>query len=172
MTSRSQPSPGPDGYARLLAALIGCAAGLGLVAFYRALVSAANSPVHAFDLLWADKFVVAAIAAGFGLQAGQYAYVRLALAYARAAQASGAMAVTGTGTSTAAMVACCAHHLVDVLPVIGLSGAALSLNDYRVPVMLAGITVNAAGIIVMPGVVRTTRVRIADGSHVVAGGIA
>ena len=153
-----------------LAVVIGLAAALVLLALYMVLVSIANSPAHALDVLGGDRYFVAAIASGFGVQAGLYAYVRLALANATAARSSGALTAAGTGTSTAAMVACCAHHVVDVLPIVGLSGAAIFLNDYRVPIMLAGLAVNAAGIVVMLSLVRTTRARILQGSHLAAGG--
>lgn len=153
-----------------LAILIGLAGALGLIVLYMALVSIANSPAHAVDLLWGDRYFVAAIAAGFGVQAGLYAYVRLVVADVRATRSSGAMAAAGTGTSTAAMVACCAHHVVDVLPLVGLSGAAIFLNDYRIPIMVAGIAVNAMGIVAMLRVVRVTRMRVATGIQIVAGG--
>ena len=169
MNSSTRPVSCPT-YSKWLAALIGLAAALVLMALYMVLVSIANSPAHAIDLLWDDRYFVAAIAAGFGVQAGLYAYVRLVLANARAVRSTGALTAAGTGTSTAAMVACCAHHVVDVLPLVGLSGAAIFLNDYRVPIMLTGLAVNAAGIVVMLRLVRTTRARVVRGSHLVAGG--
>ena len=46
------------------------------------------------------------------------------------------------------MVACCAHHLVDIVPVAGATGAAAFLINYRVPFMVVGIGVNAIGIAV------------------------
>jgi hypothetical protein len=44
------------------------------------------------------------------------------------------------------MLACCAHHLVDVLPVIGLSGAALFLGAYKAELLWLGLAMNLAGI--------------------------
>jgi hypothetical protein len=44
------------------------------------------------------------------------------------------------------MVASCAHHVADLAPIIGASGAAVFLTDYRVPIMIVGITVNAVGV--------------------------
>ncbi len=172
MNSSSTQAPLQDLYLRTLAVLIGGAAALVLVAVYLGLVSLANSPEHAFELLWDDRYFVAAIATGFGVQAGLYAYIRLFIASSRAARTSNAMAAAGTGSSTLAMLACCAHHLVDVLPVVGLSGAAIFLNDYRIPVMLASLAVNVAGIFVMLRAVRVTRMRVTNGSYLVAGGSA
>jgi len=73
-----------------------------------------------------------------------------------------AATATGTGTSTVAMVACCAHHVTDVLPVLGLSGAAIFLNDYRIPLMVAGLAVNATGVLYMArlAIVHTRRARM------------
>lgn len=168
----SEPRVSRPAYVRLLAVLIGGAAAVGLILLYVGLVSLANSPAHSLGLVWGDRYFVAAIAAGFGIQTGLYAYVRLAIADAKAARSSGAIAAAGTGTSTTAMVVCCAHHVVDVLPLVGLSGAAIFLNDYRIPIMVVGLGVNAAGIVAMLRVVRATRMRVVTGIQIVAGGSA
>jgi hypothetical protein len=47
------------------------------------------------------------------------------------------------------MLACCAHHLVDLLPLVGLSAAAVFLNAYRTPLFLLGIAMNVFGIVVI-----------------------
>ena len=65
-----------------------------------------------------------------------------------------AMAAAGGGTSTAAMIACCAHHVTDVLPLLGLSGAAVFLAQYKVPFMVVGIISNIVGIGVMLRLIR------------------
>ncbi len=49
-----------------------------------------------------------------------------------------------------AMIACCAHHAADILPILGLSavaGAAGFLAEWRVPLMSLGIVMNLAGIL-------------------------
>jgi hypothetical protein len=51
--------------------------------------------------------------------------------------------------SAAAMVACCAHHAADVLPLVGLTAAATLLAEYRIPFMLVGLGTTIAGIAVM-----------------------
>jgi hypothetical protein len=56
---------------------------------------------------------------------------------------------TSGGTSVTAMVACCLHHVTDVLPILGLSAAATFLTRYQRPFMLAGLGMNIVGIIVM-----------------------
>jgi hypothetical protein len=86
------------------------------------------------------------ILAGFGTQVALFVGLR------RRRRLHGAVrAAAGTGGSASAVgvVACCAHHVVDLAPVIGVSGAAVFLTSYRVPIMLAGIAgiaVNAVGV--------------------------
>jgi hypothetical protein len=47
------------------------------------------------------------------------------------------------------MVACCLHHVTDVLPVLGLSAAATFLTRYQRPFMLMGLGMNLVGVLVM-----------------------
>ena len=126
----------------------GVIAAASLVGLYLGLVTWAQGFDHAADLLWGDRYFVAAIAAGFGLQAGLFVYLRRLLSL-RARGSATAGTAAGTGTSTAAMLACCAHHVTEALPVLGLSGVAIFLGDYRVPLMGLGIAVNASGVLFM-----------------------
>ena len=52
-------------------------------------------------------------------------------------------------TSTLAMAACCAHHVTDVLPLVGLSAAAVFVAEYRIHFMVLGLITNIVGIGVM-----------------------
>ncbi len=126
----------------------GALAALLLVALYLGLVTWAQGLDHARELLWDDRYFVAAIAAGFGLQVGLFTYLRVVLPRRAAASAAG-LTAAGSGTSTAAMVACCAHHLTDALPVLGLSGAAVFLTDYRDWLMAIALAMNALGVAFM-----------------------
>ena len=134
--------------ARALPAAAGAVAGLLLVGLYLGIVTWAQGLGHARELLWNDRYFVAAIAGGFGLQVGLFFHVRRLVARRAAGSAAGVTAA-GTGTSTVAMVACCAHHAADALPLVGLSGAAIFLNDYRIPLMASGLAVNALGVAFM-----------------------
>ncbi len=55
------------------------------------------------------------------------------------------------------MLACCAHHLADALPLLGLSGAAVFLNDFRGPIMFTGIVMNGLGIAYLGWKIRQQR---------------
>jgi hypothetical protein len=128
-----------------------------LVLLYFGIVSLVQSLSHALELLWTDRFFVAAIAGGFGLQIGLFTYVKLRLHLSEHTGSSTALAATGTGTSSVAMVACCVHHLTEVLPLIGLSGAAIFLSQYRTPIMALGLVTNAVGMLVMIRHIRRER---------------
>ena len=140
------------GHRLLRPAAFGILAALALVAFYLGIVTLAQGWGHAIQQLADDLPFVGAIVAGFGTQVGLFTYLRGMHVHA----AAGGVA-TSTGTSTAAMLACCAHHLVDVAPVIGLSGAAIFLNAYKTPLLWLGIVMNLVGILYLARKVRQAR---------------
>lgn len=128
---------------RLLRPVVfGAVAALALIIFYLGIITLAQGWGHAIQQLGDDRWFVGAIVAGFGVQVGLFTYLRGMHTHA----AAGGVAAS-TGTSTAAMLACCAHHLTDVLPIIGLSGAAVFLNAYKTPLLWVGIVMNLAGIL-------------------------
>ena len=53
------------------------------------------------------------------------------------------------GTSATAMVACCLHHVTNVLPILGISAATAFLARYQRPFMQLGLAMNLVGILVM-----------------------
>src|SRR3990170_3130662 len=128
----------------LTAAAAGLLAAAVLVGLYLGLVTWGQGLEHAVQLLGDEWYLVGPIAGGFGLQIGLFVRVRQ-LARRRAA-APTALAASGTGASTAGMLACCAHHVSDVMPILGLSGATVFLSDYRLLFMGSGLAVNALGV--------------------------
>ncbi len=151
---------------RVPAWIWGLAGAMALLLLYAGIVGGASrSPGHVLELLATDWPFVAALAAGFGTQVGLYAHLRHLTQAASAA--AGATTAVGTGTSTVAMVACCAHHATDILPVLGLSavaGAAGFLAEWRVPLMGLGIAMNLVGIGLNLRLVRQARRRLRPGS--------
>lgn len=121
-----------------------------LTALYFAIVSWAESPKHAFDLFREEIWIVVPIILGFGVQMALYTILkkRLFVPVANTGP-SGALAGAGGTTSTLAMVACCAHHVTDVLPVLGLTAAATFLAQYQTLFMLVGLGTTMVGIAVM-----------------------
>mgnify|MGYP007073304641 FL=1 len=126
-------------------------AGSGLLTLlYFGLVSWAESPQHALDLFWEDRWIVLPIILGFGVQAALYIILKKRLFVPVSyTGSSGALTGTSGGMSTVAMVACCAHHVTDVLPILGLTAAATFLAEYRIAFMLVGLGTTVLGIVYM-----------------------
>jgi hypothetical protein len=136
-------------YRAIVAALL---AGSWLLVFYLTVITLAQDWSHATAQLAEDRWFIAVIALGFSIQAGLFIYLR----QLQARMASGGV-VASTGTSTAAMLACCAHHLAEVLPIIGLSGAAIFLNAYKAQLLWLAIAMNVAGVVYLLHKVRQHR---------------
>ena len=126
--------------------VVGIAGAVALLGLYLGIISLAQGIEHALEQFATDALFVGVVAVGFGIQIGLFAELRT---LDRRHRASAAVTAVGTGTSTVAMLACCAHHIVDLLPIIGLSAAAVFLEAYKVPLLVAGIGMNAIGIIVV-----------------------
>ena len=104
------------------------------------LVSGWSFTVSQFKEFW---YYVLPLGAGFGAQIGLYTYLKqLALNHEHCRRVA---AASGT-TSTAAMIACCAHYLTNILPVIGVSGAVTLITQYQVEIFWVGLAFNAAGL--------------------------
>jgi hypothetical protein len=78
---------------------------------------------------------------GFGAQIGMFFYAREQMHESAAAGAA-----ASTGISAASMVACCAHHLADILPFLGISALGILFAKYQTVFLLAGILSNILGI--------------------------
>ena len=141
--------------------LLPVGAGLGgmlaLMALYLGIVSLAESPAHALDLFWEDKAFVIPIMLGFGTQVGLFTLLKKGLYMPMHTPAAGATTAAGGGMSTVAMVACCAHHVADVLPLLGLTAAATFLANWKIPFMILGLTMNLIGILIMLREIRKAR---------------
>lgn len=119
-------------------------ASLGLFAFYFLILRLGNgSWVGAIEQFRSFWFWIVLLDFGFGVQIGLYSHLRCRAKDA----ASTKMAATATGTSALGMVACCAHHLSDLLPLIGLSGAFLFLTKYQTWFIGLGLLSNLLNII-------------------------
>jgi len=97
-----------------------------------------------------NRWYVVPIWIAFGIQAALYAILRFRLFVPTTSTShTGALMGTSGGTSVTAMVACCLHHVTDVLPILGLSAAATFLTRYQRPFMLVGLGTEVIGIIIM-----------------------
>ena len=113
---------------------------LGIYFGVLTLVSGWSFTVAQFADFW--PYVVT-LALGFGAQVGLYLYLKqLSLHHHHAHQM---VAASGT-TSTAAMLACCAHYLTNILPVLGAVGAVSIVAQYQVELFWVGLAFNAASL--------------------------
>ena len=126
---------------------IGAIGAVGLFGLYLLVLTLAESFSHALAQLAEMWYWIALLVSGFGIQLGLYFFIRMNLR--KKSGGSTAEVVATGGISTGAMIACCAHHLTEVLPLLGLSAAALFLAKYQLPFIHLGIFSNLVGIVMM-----------------------
>lgn len=131
--------------------LFGFIGGLALLFIYFSILALLNSPAHAWEQFLEMWYWILLLAAGFGVQVGLYTHIRMAH---RLQQANTTAVAASGGMSTVSMAACCAHHLVDVLPLLGLSAAAIFLVKYQTFFILVGVMSNLVGITIMLRVIQ------------------
>ncbi len=97
-----------------------------------------------------DRAYVLPIIIAFGVQSSLYSVIRFHVFRPVVTSAHpGAMVSANGATSTASMVACCIHHVTNVLPILGISAMAGFLARYQRPLMRVGLAMNLLGILVM-----------------------
>lgn len=127
----------------------GCGAGLSLLLVYFLILTLANSFSHSVEQFKEMWYWITILVAGFSIQAGLYSYIRIVLKARKASGAATSSVAAAGGISTTSMVACCAHHITDVLPIIGLSAAVVFLNQYQTLFIVIGVLSNLIGITLM-----------------------
>ncbi|MBI3984337.1 MAG: hypothetical protein HY344_00130 [Candidatus Levybacteria bacterium] len=95
-----------------------------------------------FSRYW---YFIITLAIGFGTQVGFYTYLKNAIKQNASPRV---LAVSGT-TSTAAMISCCAHYLVNLLPILGAVGIITVISQYQIQLFWVGIAFNFLGIAYM-----------------------
>lgn len=125
-----------------------------LLILYFIILTLANSFSHALEqflLLW---YWILALVIGFGFQVGLYSYIRLKIRQRKIKAVANKELAASAGVSTGSMIACCAHHLIDVLPILGLSAVFLFLADYQMFFLLLGVASNVIGAIFMLEIIK------------------
>ncbi|MBI2545532.1 MAG: hypothetical protein HYW22_02995 [Candidatus Aenigmarchaeota archaeon] len=124
-----------------------------LIALYITIVSlfqGIDYTVSRFLGLW---YLMVPLIVGFGFQIGLFTYIRDFMK-----MSPGTAGMSG-GVSAVSMVACCAHHITDVIPVLGISVLGIFLLEYQPVFLIFGIVSNVIGILVMLNVAKKSRVR-------------
>ena len=106
-------------------------------------ISGLSFAVSQFRMYW---YFLGSLALGFGIQIGLYLYLKYLVANNSMTMNSRTVAMTGT-TSTLAMISCCAHYLVNIVPVLGIAGALSLIAQYQIKIFWLGLAFNAFGIL-------------------------
>ena len=116
-----------------------------LLVVYFTIVSLVSGWSFAQDQFRQFWYYVVTLAIGFGLQVGLYSYLKSSI---KGAVSPRVVATTGA-TSTAAMISCCAHYLVNLLPILGAVGIITVISQYQAQLFWVGLAFNFAGIAYM-----------------------
>jgi len=121
---------------------------LGLSTVYAILLTLVTKDLrHPIDQFLALQPWMTLLILGFGVQTGLFWLMKKGVHFNIHQKQDAKLAVgTGSAMSGMAMVACCAHHLVEALPILGFSAAALFFSEYQRELLAMGIFANLTGI--------------------------
>jgi|GEM_PF-493601 len=124
----------------------GLAGALALLAVYFGILTLLSG--WRFTLLQFGEYwpYITALAAGFGIQLGLFLFLRRSI---HAAARTGKVVAATGATSGVAMLSCCTHYLVNLLPALGATGLASLVGAYQVELFWFGLAANLAGIAYM-----------------------
>lgn len=125
------------------ASLAGLAALLALLVIYFGLLTLVSDWQFTLDQFRSFWPFIIALAGGFGAQIGLYVYLRQLVS----GNAHGKVVAASGTASTAAMVSCCTHYLVNLLPILGATGLAAIVAQYQIELFWVGLAFNAAGLV-------------------------
>ena len=113
---------------------------LGVYFAVLTLVSGWSYALVQFETYW---YFIVSLVVGFGIQIALYQYLKTMV---HSGQGMGkVVGVSGT-TSTAAMISCCTHYLVNLVPILGITGLATFVAQYQIKIFWIGLAFNIFGI--------------------------
>jgi hypothetical protein len=133
---------------RFIPFLIGGGAAFGLLAFYMGIMTLTGDWGYAQFQFEQYRWWIIGLSIGLGIQSTLFVMIKRNLAGREKKAVRSTLAASG-GVSTASMVACCAHHITDLVPVLGFSVLAASLQKYQTLFFLGGVLSNIFGIFVL-----------------------
>ena len=117
----------------------GILSGLGILLFFILILTIFQSygfAVSEFKRLW---YWLVPLAIGFGTQIGLYTSIKYGALVSAGVKTSGTV-------SGGSMVACCSHYLLNLLPIIGITGLTSFLMIYQKAFFSIGILSSIFGI--------------------------
>src|SRR3989304_9660175 len=91
-------------------------------------------------------YFIVLLSFGFDIQVGLYTYLKNSI---RKQNISAKVLAVSGSTSGAVMISCCSHYLVNILPILGISGFITFVTQYQVQFFWVGLALNLAGIAYM-----------------------
>src|SRR3989344_678252 len=123
--------------------LLGTATLLAIYFSVVGLISGWPFALSQFSQFW---YFIISLAIGFGIQIGLYYHLKQLVENKGVAMGGKTVAVTGT-TSTLAMISCCAHYLVNIIPILGIAGALSIVAQYQIEIFWVGLVFNLFGVV-------------------------
>lgn len=121
----------------------GISAAFMLFAVYFVILTLVSGWAFAQDQFGTYWYFIVSLAVGFGIQIALYNHIRNLV---RGGRGIGKIVGVSGTTSTAAMISCCAHYLVNLVPIIGVTGAITFIAQYQTELFWIGILFNLGGI--------------------------
>ncbi len=123
--------------------LYGILASTILLGIYFAVLTLVSGWIFAQSQFADFWYFIISLVVGFGIQIGLYQYIK---GLVHSGQGMGkVVGVSGT-TSTAAMISCCAHYLVNLVPILGVTGLVTFVTQYQIELFWVGLASNIFGI--------------------------
>jgi len=114
----------------------------GMVLFYAGLLAlTSGDPLHPWFFFLDRWYFLVPMIVGFGVQMWLFQRMRIQMM-----KNQGKMALASAGMSGTAMVSCCAHHLADVLPLVGFASIATSVSQYQDVFLATGVLITMIGV--------------------------
>lgn len=126
--------------------LLGLLGMLGLLGLYFSVLTFVSGWNFALDQFLRYWYFIVSLSLGFGIQIGLFTYLKNAVGNIGG---SGKVAMASGATSTAAMISCCSHYLVNLLPIIGITGFVTIVSQYQIQLFYVGLAFNFLGIVYM-----------------------
>lgn len=123
--------------------LYGILAAAALLGVYFGILSLVSGWSYAQSQFADQWYFIVSLVAGFGIQIALYQYIKSLVHEGRGM--GKVVGVSGT-TSTAAMVSCCAHYLVNLVPILGITGLVTLIAQYQITIYWIGLAFNLFGI--------------------------
>ena len=142
-------------------ALHGVAASLLLTSAYFAVVSYSESFSHAMGTLLATWYLMLPLIAGFGVQIALFSYVRQ---YSSVASRNPAGVTASGGLSAGSMIACCIHHVTDLVPALGVAALTTALVTFQPLLIAVGLLSNIIGILTILATIQKHRLYDSSGA--------